>query len=129
MKRATGKENGRRGQRTLVVEELLPRLGGVLGVGRLDNGVDGARLLAEATVDALGHVDIVAGRPAGAIGALLSLDRDGLGRADLDAALAFPSFPRSSRVDIEGGYEGKGMTYGLAELAGNAALLTRGVPP
>lgn len=85
-------------QRTLVVEQLLARLGGVLGVGRLDNGVHGTRLLAEAAVDALGHVNIVARRPPGAVGALLSLDRDGLRRAD-----------------------------GLAQLAGDAALLARGV--
>lgn len=108
--------------RTLVVEELLPRLGGVLGVGRLDNGVDGARLLAEAAVDALGHVDVVAGRPAGPVGALLGLDRDGLGGADLlRASASCPAGCRSGR--------GGEMTYGLAELAGDAALLARGVPP
>ena len=70
-------------KRTLVVQQLLARLGGVLGVGALDDGVDGARLLAEAAVDALGHVNVVAGGAAGAVGALLGLDGDGLGGADL----------------------------------------------
>ena len=68
---------------TLVVQQLFSGLGSVLGVGALDDGVDGARLLAEAAVDALGHVDVVAGGAAGAVGALLGLDGDGLGRADL----------------------------------------------
>lgn len=84
-----------REQLLLVVKQLFPCLGGVLGVGALDNGVHGARLLAEAAVDALGHVDVVAGCAAGAVGALLGLDGDGLGWAD-----------------------------GLAQLAGNASLLT-----
>jgi len=75
-------------------------LGGVLDVLALDDGVDRAGLLAEAAVDALGHVDVVAGRPAGAVGAHLRLDRDGLGGAD-----------------------------GLAQLARDAPLLTRGVAP
>lgn len=85
---------------TLVVKQLLPRLGRVFGIGALDDGVHGARLLAEAAVDALCHVDVVARRPAGPVGALLGLDGDGLRRAD-----------------------------GLAQLAGDAALLAAGVPP
>lgn len=85
---------------TLVVKQLLPRLGRVFGIGALDDGVHGARLLAEAAVDALCHVDVVARRPAGPVGALLGLDGDGLRRAD-----------------------------GLAKLAGDAALLAAGVPP
>ena len=87
-------------QLLLVVQQLLPRLGAELKVGPLDNRVDGARLLAEAAVNALGHVDVVARGPAAAVLALLGLDGDGLCRAD-----------------------------GLAELAGNAALLARRVPP
>lgn len=82
----------------LVVQQLLAGLGGVLGVGALDDGVDGARLLAVAAVDALGHVDVVARRAAGAVGPLLGLDGDGLRRA-----------------------------HGLAELAGDAALFAGGV--
>lgn len=85
-------------QLLLVVKQLFSGLGGVLGVGALDNGVDGARLLAEAAVDALGHVDVVAGRAAGAVSALLGFNRDSLRRAD-----------------------------GFAQLAGNAALLARRV--
>lgn len=64
----------------------------------LNDGVHGAALLAEATVDALGHVDIVTGRPAASIHTLLGFDGDGLGRAD-----------------------------GFAELASNATLLTGGI--
>jgi hypothetical protein len=37
------------------------RVGGVLKVGSLHNGVHRARLLAHAAVDALGHVDVVPG--------------------------------------------------------------------
>jgi hypothetical protein len=64
----------------------------------LNNGVNGAALLAVSTVDALGHIDIVTGRAAAAVLTLLRLNGDSLGRAD-----------------------------GLAELASNAALLTSGV--
>lgn len=69
--------------RTFVVQQLLSRLGSIFGVGTLHNGINRARLLAESAVDALGHVDIVAGGSARAIGTLLSLDGDGLGGADL----------------------------------------------
>jgi hypothetical protein len=65
----------------------------------LYNRVDGAALLAQTTVNALGHVNIVARSPPAAIHALLGLDCDGLCRAN-----------------------------GFAELASNAALLARGVP-
>ena len=43
---------------TFVVEQLFPRLGCILGIGRLNNRIDGAGFLAETAVDALGHVDI-----------------------------------------------------------------------
>jgi hypothetical protein len=64
----------------------------------LHNGVHGAALLAVSTVDALGHIDIITGRPAASVLTLLRLNGNSLGRAD-----------------------------GLAELAGNAALLASGV--
>ena len=86
----------------LVVEQLLPGLHGVFGVGALDNGVHGARLLAEAAVDALGHVDVVAGRAAGAVGALLGLNRDGLRRADGLAQLAGDAALLAGRVAAQG---------------------------
>lgn len=94
------KERGKKKKiRTLVVQQLLSRLGGVFSVGALDNGVDGARLLAEAAVDALGHVDIVAGRTARAIGTLFGLDGDGLGWADLEGkrGLALPPIAANGR--------------------------------
>ena len=65
----------------------------------LDNRVHGATLLAVATVNALGHVDIISCRPATSIHTFLGLDGDCLSRAD-----------------------------GFAELAGDAALFTGGVP-
>lgn len=64
----------------------------------LNDGVHRAGLLAVATVDALGHIDIVTGRPAASILTLFRLNSDSLGRAD-----------------------------SLAKLAGNAALLTGGI--
>ena len=85
-------------QLLLVVQKLLARFRRELRVWPLHDRVDRARLLAEAAVNALRHIDIVPRRAARAVLALLSLDRDRLSRA-----------------------------HGLAELASNAALLTRGV--
>ena len=65
-------------QLLLVVEQLDARLGGVLKVRALDNGVDRTRLLAEAAVDALGHVDVVARCAARAVLARLGFDRNRL---------------------------------------------------
>lgn len=86
--------------RTLVVQQLLTGLGRVLSIRALDDSINRARLLAEAAVNALCHVDVVAGGAATPVGALLGLDGDGLRRAD-----------------------------GLAQLAGDAALLARRVAP
>lgn len=66
-------------QLLLIVEQLLMVDDCGLVVGPFDDGVDGTGLLAEATVDALGHIDIVAGGPPGAVGAGLALDGDGVG--------------------------------------------------
>lgn len=68
---------------TLVVQQLFSGLGGILGVGRFNNGVNGARFLAETAVDALGHVDIVAGSATRSVSTLFGFNCDGLGRADL----------------------------------------------
>jgi hypothetical protein len=65
----------------------------------LDNGVNGAALLAKTAVDALGHVDVVACGPPAAVHTLLGLNCDSLRRAD-----------------------------SFAELAGNAALFSCWVP-
>lgn len=64
----------------------------------LNNSIHGAALLAVTAVNALGHVDIVTGRPAASVHTLFRLNSDSLGRAD-----------------------------GLAELAGNAAFLAGGI--
>jgi hypothetical protein len=66
----------------------------------LHDSINGASLLAEAAVDALCHVNVVTGRAAGSVETGLGLDSDSLSGAD-----------------------------GLAQLAGNAALLAVGVPP
>mmetsp|Transcript_39253 Transcript_39253/g.93942 ORF Transcript_39253/g.93942 Transcript_39253/m.93942 type:complete len:241 (+) Transcript_39253:181-903(+) len=75
-------------QLLLVVEQLLVRLRRVLEVGPLDDGVHRAGLLAEAAVDALGHVDVVARGAPRAVLTHLRLDGDGLRRADGLAQLA-----------------------------------------
>src|SRR5215467_12832590 len=78
-----------REQALLVVVELLARLGRELEVRPLDDGVDRAGLLAQAAVDALHHVDVVAGGAARAVvAARARLDGDRLGRTDRLAQLA-----------------------------------------
>src|SRR5207244_3072559 len=73
----------------LVVVQLLAGLRGELEVRPLDNGVDRASLLAEAAVDALHHVDVVARGAAGAVvAARTGLDGNRLRRADRLAQLA-----------------------------------------
>src|SRR3954469_14304976 len=68
-------------QLRLVVEQLLAGFGGVFEIRPLDDRVDRARLLAEAAIDALHHVDVVAGGAAAAVLARLGLDGDGERRA------------------------------------------------
>merc|ERR1719184_720727 len=85
----------------LVVKELLVGLGGELKVGTLHDGVDRASLLTESAVDALCHVDVVAGCPAGAVRALLSLDGDGLGRANSLAKLARDATLLAGRIPAQ----------------------------
>lgn len=70
----------------------------VFKVRAFNNGVNRARLLAEATEDALGHVNVVAGCAAGAIVTGLGLDCDGLGGADSLAQLARNTALLSARV-------------------------------
>src|SRR5947199_347027 len=73
----------------LVVVELLAGLGRELEIRPFDDGVDRAGLLAQAAVDALHHVDVVARGAAGAvIAARAGLDGDRLGRTDRLAQLA-----------------------------------------
>src|SRR5258708_27367880 len=75
-------------QLVLVVEKLLASFGGELEIRALDDRVDRAGLLAEAAIDALGHVDVVAGRSSAAVVARLGLDRDRERRADRLAQFA-----------------------------------------
>src|SRR5260370_2609419 len=82
-------------QTLLVVVEFLAGLGGELEIRTFHDGIDRARLLAQAAIDAFHHVDVVAGGSPGAVVAARSgLDGDGQGRAN-----------------------------GLAQFAGDAALL------
>src|SRR6266436_5515453 len=82
-------------QTLLVVVEFLARLSGEFEIRAFHDGVDRAGLLAQAAIDAFHHVDVVAGGSPGAVVAARSgLDRDGQGRAN-----------------------------GLAQFAGDAALL------
>lgn len=57
-------------------------LHGELKVGALGDGVHGAGHLVEATVGVLGHVDVIVGGLAAAIGSRFSLSGDGLDGAD-----------------------------------------------
>ena len=63
-------------QLLLVVQQLLVGLSGELKVGALHDGVDGAGLLAESAVDALGHVNVVSRGSPGAVTPLLGLNSD-----------------------------------------------------
>jgi len=86
-------------QLLLIVQELLMCFGGELKVGPFHDGIDGTGLLTVSAVNALGHVDVVPGGPTGPVLSLLGIDGDGLGG-----------------------------TGRLAELAGDAPLVTGGVP-
>ena len=89
------------GTRTRTMAHLLVGLGRVFVVRTLDNGIDGARLLAESAVDALGHVDVVARRAARAIRAHLRLNRDGLRGAHRFAQLARDAALFAARIPTE----------------------------
>src|SRR3546814_762618 len=77
-----------RQQLLLVVEQRLAGLGGEFEVRPFHDGVHRAGLLAEAAVDALRHVDVVARGAPAAVAARLGLDDDALRRADRLAKLA-----------------------------------------
>jgi hypothetical protein len=85
----------------LVVVKLFPCFGGELEIRPLHDRIDRAGFLAEAAIDAFHHVDVVTGGAARAVlAARARFDGDGLGRTD-----------------------------GLAQLAGDAALLAVGIAP
>lgn len=62
----------------LVVEQLFVSLGRELKIRTLNDGIDRTSFLAKATVNTLGHVDIVSGRSSTAIGSLLGFDGNSL---------------------------------------------------
>src|SRR5262249_44194917 len=78
------------GKQPLLVEvEFLPRLGRELEVRPLDDGVDGAGLLAKPTIEAFDLVDVVrGGAPRAVVAPRARLDGDGLRRTDRLAQLA-----------------------------------------
>ena len=78
-----------REQALLVVVEFLARLGREFEVRSLDDGIDRAGFLAQPAIDALHHVDVVAGGAARAVvAARAGFDGDRLRRADRLAQLA-----------------------------------------
>ena len=96
-------------RRRTVSRETLPRS---LGAGHftqpthLHNGINRAGFLAETTVDALGHVNVIACRPAAAICSWLGLNGDGLREwPQVTVILADPSWPRvcPSRLSLTPG--------------------------
>ena len=76
--------------------------GRVLEVGSLNDSIDRAGLLTEATEDALCHVNIILGRSSGAIRARLRFDRDGESGAGRLAELAGDAALFTSRVATQG---------------------------
>lgn len=83
-----------------VIQQFLSCLCGKLKVGPFHDGIDGARLLAEATVDTFRHIDVIPCCLARVVRTRRDLDRDCLRGA-----------------------------HRLAQLAGNAALFARWVAP
>lgn len=83
----------------------------------LNDSIDRATLLAVAAVDTLGHINVIASRPATSVHTLFSFDGDSLGRTDgftkfaCNAALfarwvaskgVFTTEPRRDRAFLEG---------------------------
>jgi hypothetical protein len=68
------------------------------GKRTLNDGIDGATLLAVATVDTLGHINVISGRPATSIHTLFSFNGDGLRRADSFTELARNAALFASRI-------------------------------
>jgi hypothetical protein len=83
----------------LIIEQLLVCFSSKLKVGAHHNGINGTCFLAKSTVDALGHVNIV---------------------TSCSASSVFTSFRLNSN--------GLGWTDRFTELAGNATLVSSGVP-
>lgn len=72
----------------LIVQQLFSGLGGILCIWRFNDSIDRTALLAETTVNALCHVNIVSSCSPASIFSLLGFDGNGLSRADLIAKSA-----------------------------------------
>mmetsp|Transcript_18462 Transcript_18462/g.30090 ORF Transcript_18462/g.30090 Transcript_18462/m.30090 type:complete len:290 (-) Transcript_18462:3203-4072(-) len=75
-------------QLVLVVIQLFAGLGAEFEIRTFHDGIHRARLLAEAAIDALGHIDVVTGCAAAAVLTRFGIDGDGLRRADRFAQFA-----------------------------------------
>lgn len=69
-------------QLLLVIQQLLSRFGGILGIRTLDDSIDWTTFLAEAAVDAFSHINVVASGTTRAVLALFGLNSDGAGGTD-----------------------------------------------
>src|SRR5262249_552532 len=88
-----------REQALLIVIELLARLGRILEVRALDDGINRAGLLAEAAVDAHHHIDVVAGcAPRAVVATWSRFDGDRLCRANRLTQLAGDAALLSVRI-------------------------------
>jgi hypothetical protein len=87
--------------------------------GMSTDNEEGKAIVTYTAVDALGHVNVVAGRPPRTVLTRLRLNRDSLCRADGFAELAGYGESFVSTLQEEG----------KREKRTNASLLTRGIPP
>jgi len=85
----------------LVVKQFFACFGRVFGVLSLYDGVDGACFLAEAAVDALGHVNIIFGCSSGTIQPGFGLDSDSLSGANGFTELASNAPFFSGRISTQ----------------------------
>ncbi|EDK41018.2 conserved hypothetical protein [Meyerozyma guilliermondii ATCC 6260] len=65
-------------QLLLIIQQLLSGLGRILHIWRLHDGIHGTRFSTVATVDTLGHVNVVLVGSSQSIGTFFCLDGDGL---------------------------------------------------
>src|SRR6266508_4376992 len=89
-------------QHFLGVVQVAAFLPVILEDARLDDRIHGAGLLAQSAEDALGEIDVVARGAAGAVRALLGLDRDRKRRANGLAQLARDAAFLAVRVAAQG---------------------------
>ena len=97
----------------LIVVELFSGLSSEIQLRRLNDGIDGASLLAVTAVDALGLIQVVT-----------SSTTRTVGTRSLQEQQISPNSTTTERNTYSLNGDGLGGADGLAELAGNASLLT-----